>query len=109
MSDFTSSSDLHLLSATEAAARIRDGSITAVAYAAALLHRCRDNADLKAFITLDENSILEKARIADLDRTSNKPMGPLHGVPIAIKDSINTRDIATSVRHEGACRLPPST
>lgn len=97
MSDITTSSDLHLLSATEAAARIRDGSITAVAYATALLHRCRDNADLKAFITLDENWVLEKARMADLDRTSNKPMGPLHGVPISIKDSINTRDIATSV------------
>lgn len=97
MSDFHSSSELHLLSATEAAAAIRDGSVTAVAYATALLHRCRQHTDLKAFITLDENAILEQARVADLERTSNKPLGPLHGVPIAIKDSINTREIPTSV------------
>lgn len=97
MPGFPSSNDLHLLSATEAASAIRDGSVTALAYATALLHRCRQNTDLKAFITLDENAVLEQARLADLDRTSNKPMGPLHGVPIAIKDSINTRDFPTSV------------
>jgi indoleacetamide hydrolase len=97
MSASSSSSQLHLLSVVDAAAAIRDGSLNAVDYVAALLLRCRENADLKAFITLDEESILKKAHIADLDRKSNKPLGLLHGVPIAIKDSINTKDTATSL------------
>nr|WP_191093282.1 amidase family protein [Bradyrhizobium campsiandrae] len=62
-----------------------------------MLRRCRERADLRAFITLDENSILEAARVCDLHRDSNKPMGPLHGVPIAIKDSMQIRNIRTSV------------
>jgi Asp-tRNA(Asn)/Glu-tRNA(Gln) amidotransferase A subunit family amidase len=97
MSDSSSLNELHLLSVTDAAAAIREGSLDAVAYVTALLGRCREKAELKAFITLDEASILEAARALDLHRKSNRPLGLLHGVPIAIKDSINTRDMATSV------------
>jgi mandelamide amidase len=50
-----------------------------------LLRRCREQADLNAFITIDENVVLEAAENADLYRKSNKTLGPLHGVPIAVK------------------------
>ncbi|MES2185248.1 MAG: amidase family protein [Pseudomonadota bacterium] len=91
------SSLLHELSITAAAAAIRTGSLSASDYAAALLKRAGALAGLRAFITLDEGAVLEAARQADLDRKAGKPMGPLHGVPIAIKDSFNTRDMPTSM------------
>ena len=97
MFDANSSDELHLLSVADAAAVIRDGSLDAVVYATALLRRSRQRSDLRAFITFAEASILEAAHAADLHRKSNRPMGPLHGVPIAIKDSISTRGIATSL------------
>lgn len=93
----TDSSSLHELSITAAATAIRTGSISASAYATALLKRAHALAGLRAFITLDENAILEAARQADLDRKAGKDLGPLHGVPIAIKDSFNTRDMPTSI------------
>jgi mandelamide amidase len=93
----SSTSALHELSITSAAAAIRTGSISASAYASALLARASTLADLRAFITLDEDAILAAARQADLDRRAGKELGPLHGVPIAIKDSFNTRDMPTSM------------
>jgi indoleacetamide hydrolase len=96
MPDTNSSNEPHNLSVAGAAALIRDGSLSAVDYVSALLRRCRGRADLNAFIRLDEESILEAARASDLHRKSNKPMGPLHGVPIAIKDSMQIRGIPTS-------------
>lgn len=92
-----SPSQLHELSVVAAAQSIRDGSLTSVAYATALLSRYRDNLDLNAFITVNEDAVLEASSIADSDRKAGKPLGPLHGVPIAIKDSINTHDLPTSV------------
>lgn len=90
------SSSLHELSITEAATAIRTGAISASEYAAALLKRAYALADLHAFVTLDENTVLEAARQADLERRAGKDLGPLHGVPVAIKDSFNTRDMPTS-------------
>ena len=88
---------LHDLSITHAAAAIRTGALSASDYAAALLKRAHSLADLRAFITLDEDAILEAARQADLERRAGKELGPLHGVPVAIKDSFNTRDMPTSI------------
>jgi len=89
-------SALHELSISEAATAIRTGAISASEYAASLLKRASALSDLRAFITLDEDVILEAARQADLERKAGKPLGPLHGVPVAIKDSFNTRDTPTS-------------
>jgi Asp-tRNA(Asn)/Glu-tRNA(Gln) amidotransferase A subunit family amidase len=93
----TLSTPLHELSLADAARAIKTGSVSASNYAAALLDRARKHADLKAFITLDEEAVLEAARTADLERKSGKALGPLHGVPIAIKDSFNTHDLPTSM------------
>jgi Asp-tRNA(Asn)/Glu-tRNA(Gln) amidotransferase A subunit family amidase len=88
---------LHELSLVAAAKAIKTGSISSTEYVAALLDRARVYADLKAFITLDEDAVLEAARVSDLERQSGNILGPLHGVPIAIKDSINTCDLPTSL------------
>src|SRR5689334_25257881 len=99
---------LHDLSIIEAAAAIRTGAITASDYAAALLERAHRFADLRAFITLDHEAILEAARQADVDRQAGKALGPLHGVPIAIKDSFNTRDMPTSIGTKVLARHRPA-
>ena len=71
--------------------------MTAEAYAKALLRRSHARADMNAFITLNDDAVLEAASAADRDRSAGKPLGPLHGVPIAVKDSMNTRDLPTSL------------
>lgn len=84
------------LSAVEAVQAMRQGSITAEEYALVLLAQCHRGSGLNAFITLDAEQVLEAARAADRKRTSGAELGPLHGLPIPIKDSINTKDLPTT-------------
>lgn len=79
------------LSATEAAAAIREGSLTPTELMAACLARVatRDR-DIGAFVRLAPDA-RDKARIANIA----PPMGPLHGVPVAIKDIIDTEGLGT--------------
>jgi Asp-tRNA(Asn)/Glu-tRNA(Gln) amidotransferase A subunit family amidase len=84
------------LSAGEAVAAMRDGRFTALAYAEALLARCAAGADLNAFITLDPEAVRAQARAADARLAAGQTLGPLHGLPIPIKDSINTIDLPTT-------------
>ena len=51
--------------------------------------------DIKAWAYFDKKILIEKAEIADQYRKSGKPVGPLHGLPIAIKDIIGTFDMPT--------------
>ncbi|RDK11932.1 amidase family protein [Cupriavidus lacunae] len=92
-----SSSDLCDLSLAAAARAIATGSLSATDYSTALLQSARLHVDLKAFITLDEDYVLEAAKKADQERQAGSIRGPLHGVPIAVKDSINTQDLPTSI------------
>lgn len=84
------------LTATEALRALRQGDVTAEDYASALLARCEALKSLNAFITLDPPRVLEAAREADRLRASGAPLPPLHGLPIPIKDSVNTRDLPTT-------------
>ncbi len=88
--------ELTELSATDAVLAMHEGEIKAEDYAAALLERCEAGEHLNAFITLDPAMVLEAARVADRLRASGVAMGPLHGLPIPIKDSINTKDLPTT-------------
>jgi len=84
------------LTATEAVAAMRSGDITAEAYAGALLARAQQCAGLNAFRTIDPGRVLEAARAADKSRSAGAALGPMHGLPIAVKDSVNTADYPTS-------------
>ena len=84
------------LSAIDAIRAMRQGEVLAEDYAAALLQRCEAGKHLNAFITLDPNRVLEAAREADRRRASGAQPGPLHGLPIPVKDSVNTRDYPTT-------------
>jgi mandelamide amidase len=84
------------LSATDAVAAMRAGDMTAETYATALLKNADANAALNAFRTLDADRVLEDAVAADRLRASGSETGSLHGLPIPVKDSVNTRDYPTS-------------
>jgi len=84
------------LSASEAVARLRRGELRAETYASALLDRCERGRYLNAFIALEPERVLEAARAADRSLASGAEPGPLHGLPIPIKDSVNTKDYPTT-------------
>src|SRR6185437_14524639 len=91
-----SMSELTRLSASEAVAKISHGEVTAEKYATALIERCEQCSALNAFITFPKERVLEAARAADRFRTSGGKLGPLHGLPIPVKDSVNTKDMPTT-------------
>jgi mandelamide amidase len=84
------------LSAVDAVQAMTTGVLRAEDYAGALLARCAQLKALNAFITLDAALVLEQARDADRKRASGAKLGPLHGLPIPVKDSLNTAQYATS-------------
>ncbi len=84
------------LDAVDAVARMSRGELSVVDYAAALLERCAAATPLNAFITLDPQRVLDDARQRDAELRDGKPPGPLFGLPVPVKDSINTRDYPTT-------------
>jgi mandelamide amidase len=84
------------LGAVEAVAAVRSGDVKAEDYARALLDRAAALQGLNAFRTLDPQMVLESARAADQKRASGAPLGSLHGLPIPVKDSANTKALPTS-------------
>lgn len=84
------------LSAADAVSAMRAGEITSEDYARALLAQCAAAEHLNAFIALDPEKVLEAARTADRRRAAGEPLGPLHGLPVPVKDSVNTRDYPTT-------------
>ena len=93
--DQSDSVNVSELGVAAAAAAIRDGDLTSEFYAASLLERSRANADLNAFVTIDDTAVLERARKADKLRAEGLAL-PLLGVPIGVKDSYLTKGIRTT-------------
>jgi mandelamide amidase len=72
------------------------GELSCERYAEGLLERCRAARGLNAFITLDPGRVLSDARGRDRERRAGAKPGPLFGLPIPVKDSVNTRDYPTT-------------
>ncbi|MFI7418273.1 amidase [Nonomuraea sp. NPDC049684] len=86
-------SELHYLTATEMARLIRAGQVSAVELLQAHLDRIEQvNPRVNAIVTLVAERALEAARAAD----AAEPEGPLHGVPVAHKDLVDTAGIRTT-------------
>lgn len=84
------------LTATAAAAAIRRGDITSERLVAACLDRvAKLDHGIGAFAHLDRDFALEQARAADRAKADGAHLGALHGVPVAIKDVIDTADMPT--------------
>jgi Asp-tRNA(Asn)/Glu-tRNA(Gln) amidotransferase A subunit family amidase len=98
-------SRLHRLSASDAARAIRDGALSSEQLVEACLARVREaDAQVEAWAFLDPGHALAQARARDEEHRRGQPAGPLHGVPVAIKDIIDTGDMPTedgSVLHAG--------
>jgi Asp-tRNA(Asn)/Glu-tRNA(Gln) amidotransferase A subunit family amidase len=89
-------SGLTSLTAIEAAERIGSGDISAEEYTGACLdHIAAVDDKVHAFVHLDAKEALAQARVLDERRRNGKAIGPLHGVPVAIKDIFDTGDYPT--------------
>jgi len=87
---------LHSLSASEAARMIRGGIISSEQFVEACLARIREvDGQVQAWAFLDPDHALAQARAADERRLQGKPIGPLHGVPVGVKDVFDTADMPT--------------
>jgi Asp-tRNA(Asn)/Glu-tRNA(Gln) amidotransferase A subunit family amidase len=97
--------NLHALSATDAARLIRDGVVSSLQLVEACLARIEAvDGEVQAWAFIDPDHALAQARAADEHRLEGRPTGPLHGVPVGVKDIIDTADMPTengSVLHAG--------
>lgn len=97
--------ELELLGAAEAAQKIRDGLISSeglVRACLAQIDRLEDQVGAWAFI--DPDLAVQQAKAADSAIQAGLPLGPLHGIPVGIKDIIDTKDMPTedgTVLHQG--------
>lgn len=96
---------LNWLTATQAAQGIRDGQFSAEDLVQSCIKQIQAREpDVQAWIYFDAEHALTQARQADEWRSAGKPLGPLHGVPVGIKDIIDTGDMPTedgTILHSG--------
>jgi Asp-tRNA(Asn)/Glu-tRNA(Gln) amidotransferase A subunit family amidase len=84
------------LTAADASRKIREGMLTSEELVSACLERVRDvEPKVQAWTFLDEDLALAQARAADDLRRSGEAFGPLCGIPVGIKDIIDTADMPT--------------
>jgi aspartyl-tRNA(Asn)/glutamyl-tRNA(Gln) amidotransferase subunit A len=84
-------------SVVELAARVREGAVSAERVTSEALRRIASNdGDVHAFLHVASESALEQARAVDVRRARGEPLGPLAGVPVAVKDAICTRGMTTT-------------
>ena len=88
--------DLTLLSAVEAAALIRKGQLNSEQLVSQCLDRIEATDEtIKAWVWIDREHALEQARETDRIRRAGLATGSLHGVPVGLKDIIDTADMPT--------------
>jgi Asp-tRNA(Asn)/Glu-tRNA(Gln) amidotransferase A subunit family amidase len=88
--------DITSLTAVEAASEIARGAISAEDYTRACLERIAAvDSEVHAFVHLDPEHALAQARALDRRKASGERTGPLHGVPVGIKDIFDTADYPT--------------
>src|SRR5262245_23739443 len=84
------------LAAGEAATAIACGELSSEALITACLERIAErDPQVQAWAFLDRDRALAQAKTADAERRSGKGVGPLHGIPVGIKDIIDTADMPT--------------
>ena len=88
--------DVFSLKVEELVEKIKDAQITSVELCQLYIDRINKfEKDIKAWAHFDKKLLLEKAAEADEHRRLGKPLGPLHGIPVAVKDIVGTLDMPT--------------
>ena len=89
-------SNIFTLSLESLSEKIKNAQITSVEVCQQYIDRIKTfDKDIKAWAHFDKKLLLEKATEADNYRRSGKPIGPLHGIPVAVKDIVGTVDMPT--------------
>ncbi|MDQ6849575.1 MAG: Asp-tRNA(Asn)/Glu-tRNA(Gln) amidotransferase subunit GatA [Actinomycetota bacterium] len=89
--------ELTRLSAAEVADKIADGDVSALEVAQAHLDRIAAvDAQVHAFLHVDTDGALDAAKSVDAKRSAGDQLGPLAGVPLAMKDVVVTRGLPTT-------------
>lgn len=96
------------LSIGDAGELLRQRRLSAVELAQACLRRIESrNPALNAFVTVTAEAALAQARTLDAELRAGRPRGPLHGIPVALKDVIDTAGIRTTAGSaQYAARVP---
>src|SRR5713101_5289994 len=85
------------LTLSEASARIKAGAVTSTELVNACLARIDIyNPKVNAFITVTREQAIAQARALDTEQRAGRLRGPLHGIPIALKDNIDTAGVRTT-------------
>ncbi len=89
--------DLHYLTIAQASALIRNGKLSPVDLTRAFLDRIRTlDAQLNAYLLPLEDAALADAKRAEAEIADGNYKGPLHGIPIGLKDIYNTAGVRTT-------------
>ena len=91
-----SASEQLALTASQAVEAIRTGRLSAEAYMTTLIARAEQLSDLNSLITLNKIGALAAARKVDSLRARGATLPSLAGLPIVVKDNINTSDLPTT-------------
>ena len=90
-------SELLFMTAARAAALIRKGSLSPITYLQAVLDAARAaQPSLNPFVTLLEEPAMDAARAAEQAVRDGRPLGPLHGIPVSIKDQVDVAGVPTT-------------
>jgi amidase len=101
--------ELYYSSVSALASAIRSGQVSSVEVVRAFLDRIETvNPQISAVVFLAGDEALDAARAADAQLSRGEVTGPLHGVPMTIKDSIDTAGIVTTYGTEGRARFVPA-
>src|SRR5229473_1812095 len=97
MQNTSQKADLHFLSISELSELIRTKKVSPVEVTRAILDRIEKfNPTLNAYITVTRDLAMKSAQEAESEIQVKKWRGPLHGVPIAVKDLFDTAGIRTT-------------
>lgn len=88
--------DLTLKSATELSTLITGGQLSPVEITQQFIDRAKRFGRLNAYITLDEDGALRAAKTAEEELARGSIRGPLHGLPVAVKDQFDAKGLRTT-------------
>src|SRR5439155_17865234 len=92
-----STMNLEDLTLTQAAAAMRNGRLSPVEYIQTMLTRIdKLEPELHAWVTVDRDAALKEARACETEAQAGRFRGPLHGIPVGLKDIFYTKNLRTT-------------